>query len=211
MDMQKVIRDLFAKAASTHSEHEAQSAIMKAHELMAKYGISHVTSREEIKYVSERCRHSGNKSFRRNLAGIIAPNFKVKYYLSNMNVTFFGREEDVRIAKEVFEYAYTFACRETRRICKEMRSNYMKTNGVTNSYAIGFIRGLKEKLDSQSVALMVIVPPDVVDEYTELSKGFRTVKHTLSTTGYMGSVYKRGLEDGRTVLNGRRLEDKKAG
>lgn len=210
MDMQKVVRDLFAKAASTHSEHEAQSAIMKAHELMAKYGITQVTSQDDIRYVSERCRHPGNKSFRRTLAGILAPNFRVKYYLSNMNVTFFGHEEDVRVAKEVFEYAYSFACRETRRICNEMRANHFKTNGITNSYALGFCRGLKEKLDSQSVALMVVTPPDVETEYKEMSKGFKTLKHKLAVHGYADSVYKRGLEDGWTVLNGRRIEDKTA-
>ena len=37
MDMQHKIRSLLQQAASTHSEHEAQEAILKAHALMAKY------------------------------------------------------------------------------------------------------------------------------------------------------------------------------
>ena len=78
MDIQKTIQHLFAKAASTHSEHEAEAAILKAHELMAKYGITDVTSKEDIKYATESCKHSGNRSFRRYLAGMIAPNFRVK-------------------------------------------------------------------------------------------------------------------------------------
>ena len=65
MDIQKTIQHLFAKAASTHSEHEAEAAILKAHELMAKYGITDVTSEEDIKYATESCKHSGSRSFRR--------------------------------------------------------------------------------------------------------------------------------------------------
>ena len=91
MDINKVIRSLFAKAESTHSEHEAKAAILKAQELMAKYGIQSISDEDQIAYTNQSCIHSGNRSFRRVLANVIAPNFKVKYYLSNNTVTFFGR------------------------------------------------------------------------------------------------------------------------
>ena len=103
MDMQMVVRKLFAKAASTHSEHEAEAAILKAQELMAKYGIQDAGEENDIKYITLTCKHTGNRSFRRPLAKIIADNFRVKNYLRDMQVTFFGREYDVLIAKEAFE------------------------------------------------------------------------------------------------------------
>lgn len=206
MDMQKVIRKLFDKAASTHSEHEAHAAILKAQELMVKYGIENVDGEAEAQYISQTCRHSGNKAFRRLLAFIIAENFRVKYYLRNMQVTFFGREEDVLTARQTFEYTYSFICRESGRICRRMREDGQNTKKVVNSYAIGFCHGLKEKLDSQSVALMVVTPPDVNEKYEEFSKNFRRTKSTLSTTGLSRSIYERGKKDGREVLDRRRPE-----
>lgn len=207
MDMQKVIRNLFAKAASTHSSHEAESAILKAHELMAKHNITAVTTEENIQYTRESCRHTGNRSFRRLLAQAIAPNFKVKYFLSNQAVTFYGRAEDVRIAKEVFEYAYRFAHREAERQCRELRANHFNTDGIYNSYTFGFCKGLREKLDSQSTALMVIVPKDVEEQFTSMSKDFKTSSRTLKVGGYAGSVYQKGVQDGRTILNRRSLTE----
>ena len=204
MNMQEVVKNLFAKAASTHSEHEAEQAILKAHELMAKYGIT--AADEEVQYIRETCKHPGNKGFRRILANVIAPNFKVKYFLSNMKVTFFEQESDVHIAKEVYEYAYSFANRRSRQICAEMKANHFDITGLANSYTLGFCNGLKEKLDSQSTSLMVIVPPDVDSAYKELSKNFKHSKFNMNTKGHSSSIYNHGVQDGRNVLNGRQLE-----
>lgn len=211
MDIHKVIRSLFAKAESTHSEHEAQAAILKAQELMAKHGISAVSTEEEIKYSTESCTHSGNRAFRRPLANALSGNFKVKYYLSNMQVTFFGHEEDVRIAREVFEYAYKYICRETRRLCKEQKNLHMSTDGIANTYALGFCAGLKEKLDSQSVALMVVTPPDVNEKYAELSKGFRTSRRKIAYDRYARSIYEQGQRDGRSIMERRKLPENRMG
>lgn len=210
MDINKVIQSLFAKAQSTHSEHEAQQAILKAHELMAKHGIQKLTTEDDVKYISQGCKHTGNRAFRRPLANMISSNFRVKFFLTNHQVTFFGREEDVQIAKETFEYTYAFVCRETGRLCREMKKNNMDSTGIVNSYALGFCNGLKEKLDTQSVALMVVTPPEVNERFEEMTKGFRKSKRRLSLTGYSKSVYEKGLQDGRTILNGRRLQDKTA-
>ena len=210
MDIHNKIRSLFARAESTHSQNEAEQAILLAHKLMAKHGIQSVGTEDEINYTAQSCKHPGNRKFRRNLAGIIAPNFRCKHYISSGQIVFYGRESDAKVAKEVFEYAYAFAYRETNRMCRELRANHFDTTGITNSYALGFIRGLREKLGEQSTALLVIVPPDVNEKYEAMSKeqGFRKSKTSLSVSkgGYAGSVYDKGLSDGRTVMNGRRLE-----
>ena len=209
MDIHKVIRSLFAKAESTHSEHEAKEAILKAQQLMAKHGISSVSSDEEIAYTSQSCAHSGDRSFRRALANVIAPNFKVKFYLSHRKVTFFGREDDVKIAKEVFEYTYKFICREARRLCMEQKKQNLSADGVTNTYALGFCAGLKEQLDAQSTALMVIVPPDVKDKFTDLSKGFKPSHRIIRYSGKGNSIYQQGVQDGRTAMMRRTLPERK--
>lgn len=208
MDMQMVVRKLFAKAASTHSEHEAEAAILKAQELMAKYGIQDIGKENDIKYISLTCKHTGNRSFRRALAKIIANNFRVKNYLQNMQVTFFGRENDVLTAKQAFEYTYAFICRESGRICRRTRENLQDTTGVVNSYSMGFCQGLKEKLDAQSVALMVVTPSDVTEKYEELSRGFVRSKHKISMAGFSRSIYEQGRKDGREVWSRDRLSGK---
>jgi len=76
---------------------------------------------------------------------------------------------------------------------------------VVNSYAIGFIDGLRQKLEQQSTALMVVVPQDVQDKYAELSRNFRTVKSTVTVSRLDRNAYEQGQSDGRTALNGRRL------
>jgi len=203
------IQKLLALGEKNPNENEAQAAILKAHEIMAEYGIDSISSEEQvIPYSTEHCDHKGDRKFRRNLATIIAPNFRCHYYLSGGQVTFFGRANDARIAKEAFEYAYSFAYRESNRLYAEYRKNGYNAQGIVNSYALGFIRGLKEKLDAQSTALMIITPPDVHDEYEGIKKklGLRTSTFTLSASRTNGTVYNRGLADGRTVMNGRKLE-----
>jgi hypothetical protein len=202
------IKKLLALGDHNPNENEAQAAILKAHALMAAHGISAVSTDEDISYSTEKCEHKGDRKFRRNLAAIIAPNFRCHNYLSGGRVTFFGRSNDAKIAKEAFEYAYAYAYRESNRLYAEYRRSGQDARGIVNSYAIGFVHGLKEKLDAQSVALMVITPPDVEDEYKALSKkiGMRMRRSNLSTSRTNRAVYNRGLADGRTVMNGRKLE-----
>jgi hypothetical protein len=206
--MEKILK-LLALGESNPNENEAQSAILKAHELMAEHGIDSLSPGEEdISYSTEACEHKGNRKFRRNLANIIAENFRCRNYTYNGRVTLFGRTNDVRIAKETFEYAYSFAYRESNRLYNDCRRGGINSQGVVNSYAIGFLRGLKEKLDAQSTALMVVTPPDVHDEYATLKEklGLRSsnIRLTASRTDMM--ALNRGISDGRTVMNGRRLE-----
>ena len=75
---------------------------------------------------------------------------------------------------------------------------------------MGWGQGLKEKLDAQSVALMVVTPSDVTEKFEELSKDFGRSKYTVSMAGFSHSVYERGRKDGRDALERRRLEGKTA-
>ena len=201
------IRKLLALGENNKNENEAQSAILKAHELMAEHGINAVaTENQKISYTEELCKHRGNREFRKSLSSVIAVNFRCKNFFRGGQVIFFGRSNDAKIAKEVFEYAYGFAYKESNRVLAQMRREGYSGDGVINSYASGFILGLKEKLGEQSVALMIITPPDVTDKYAEMSKDWKKdkSKFTLSSGGNL-SAFNRGLNDGRTVMNGRKL------
>ena len=119
---------------------------------------------------------------------------------------FFGHTTDARIAREAFEFAYSFAMKEGNRCYNKNYQMGRPTQGVFNSYVRGFLKGLKDKLGEQSTALMIVTPPDVKEQYEELSKNFGKGGGGIRDTGFDSEAYKQGISDGRTVMNGRRLE-----
>ena len=192
------------------SEAEAEAALLKAHELMAKYAITmDEVAEEKVTYAHEVCESKWNMGFRKPLAVIIAQNFRCETYLlgNGGSVVFFGHATDARIAKEVFEYTYQFAMRQGTRIYNKHYQMNKPTRGVFNSYVRGFLAGLKAKLEEQSAALMVVTPPDVKEAFKNMTKDF---KHSSAgiRKGYLDyDAYAQGVHDGKTVMNGRRLEN----
>lgn len=192
-----------------NSEEEAKAAMLKAHELMAKYDITlDATECDEIKYIHLCCDSKWNMGFRKPLAVIIAKNFRCETYLESRGgrIIFFGHDTDATIAKEVFEYAYNFALSEGNKHYNRNYNMGLNTKGVFNSYIRGFLSGLKQSLDKQSTALMVVTPPDVKEQFEDFSKDFRKGSGGIRDTGFDASAYKAGITDGKTVLNGRKLE-----
>ena len=190
-------------------EAEAEAALLKAHELMAKYNVSvEITEEDKTSYTHEVCDSKWNMGFRKPLSRIIADNFRCEVYLrgSGGSVVFFGHSTDARIAREVFEFAYSFAMKEGNRCYNKNYQMGRPTQGVFNSYVRGFLKGLQQKLGEQSTALMVVTPPDVKSEFEEISKNFRAGSGGIRDTGFDREAYSQGVTDGRTVLNGRRLE-----
>lgn len=209
--LEKVKRLLaLSDKTKNNSETEAEAALLKAHELMAKYDITmDEASEEKVTYVHEVCLSKWNMGFRKPLAVIIAQNFRCETYLmgNGGSVVFFGHATDARIAKEVFEYAYQFAMRAGTRIYNKNYQMGKPTRGVFNSYVRGFLMGLKTKLEEQSTALMVVTPPDVKEAFKNMTKDF---KHSSAgiRKGYLDhDAYTQGVHDGKTVMNGRRLEN----
>ena len=214
MDNAKIVEKIkkllaLADKSKNMAEAEAEAALLKAHELMAKYNVSvEITEEEKISYVHETCESKWNMGFRKPLAVIIAQNFRCETYLlgSGGSVVFFGHETDARIAREVFEFAYAFALKEGNRCYNKNYQMGRNTQGVFNSYVRGFLQGLKEKLGEQSTALMVVTPPDVKQEFEEMSKDFGKGTGGMRNTGFDSNAYQQGVQDGKTVMNGRRLE-----
>lgn len=200
------IRKLFALGNNNPNEHEANAAILKAHELMAEYGIHSVSSEEQISYSKEFCEHKGNRKFRKLLASVISKNFRCHFFIVNNTIAFFGRSEDAKIAKEVFEFAYLFAYKTSNKMYQDARNAGNYSKGIINSYAIGFTRGLSEKLGEQSTAMMVIIPPDVSTEYNEITKDFRRSTFSIKATTMNNAAFNQGVTDGKSLFNTRILE-----
>lgn len=203
------IKKALALSQNNPSDKEAKAALLMAQKLMAKYNVNvEMTETEEvIAYSKEACVHRYDAAYRKPLAHVIADNFRCKFYLHGNQVVFFGRDFDARVAKEAFEYAYEFAMKEGNRLENKAYAEHGTARGVHSSYTAGFIAGLKEALEAQCTALMIITPQDVKDEFAEMSKNWGQARGGFRLNGsFDGDAYRRGKHDGKTVLNGRRLE-----
>lgn len=204
------IKKLLTLGSNNPSQSEAESAIMKAHRLMAQHNIKEIDleiSNEKITYATYFCVHKGDKKYRKNLASIIANNFRCRSYSQDGQIAFFGRSNDSEIARETFEYTYRFINREADRLYRQRRSEGYSGSGVVNSYALGFLQGLHEKLSQQSTALMVVVPKDVQEQYAEISKNFKVTKTRIHVKNLDHEAFEQGQVDGRTALGGRQLPE----
>ena len=203
------IKKCLALANNNPEEGEAKAALLLAQKLMAKYNVSvEMTEGEEtIAYANEKCIHRYDAAYRKPLAQVIADNFRCRYYLHGSQIVFFGRDFDARVAKEAFEYAYEFAMKEGNKLENKAYAEYGTSRGVHSSYTAGFIAGLKDALEAQCTALMIITPQDVKDEFADMTKNWGTARGGFRlNSGIDREAYRRGHHDGKTIMNGRRIE-----
>lgn len=204
------IKKCLELANNNPNENEAKTALLQAQKLMAKYNVNVEISEggETIDYAEERCVHRYDAAYRKPLARVIADNFRCKFFYQGGKVVFFGRAVDARIAKEAFEYAYEFAMREGNRLENKAYAEYGTARGVHSSYTAGFIAGLKQALEAQCKALIIVTPQDVKDQFADMSKNWGTARGGFRLNGsFDRDAYQRGHHDGKTVMNGRRIED----
>ena len=203
------IKKCLALANDNGNENEAKTALLQAQKLMAKYNISieMTETEEQVAYAQEECVHRYDAAYRKPLARVIAENFRCKFFYRGGKVVFFGRDFDARVAREAFEYAYEFAMKEGNKLERAAYEKYGTARGVHSSYTAGFIAGLKSALEAQCTALMIVTPPDVKEQFAEMSAGWGTARGGFRLTSNIdGDAYRRGHHDGRTVMNGRRVE-----
>ena len=184
------IEKLLALAGNNPSENEAISAALKAQELMAKYTIELADLEGkslEQNIVEETYTPKANchyvRKWRYTLSQIIAKNFCCKTYSINRDaIAFYGYEKDAKIAVEVFKFLFETGNKLANRYYLKCKKEGRDTKGVLNTYLVGFCDGIKEVLDKQCTALMIVVPKEVEEAYTEHSKNFRRINTGLTTS-----------------------------
>ncbi len=200
------VRKLLALAdKSKNNTREAELALLKAHELMAKHGITSVESEtDKINHLALHAEHKWDMGYRVPLAQVIAENFRCKIFSRGTRIHFFGREDDVLIAIEAFEFAYKTIYTNGNREYNTAKNEGRRTKGVFNSYAQGFIVGIKEKLGEQSVALMVITPQDVKDKFEEMTQDWNTKASKMQHGNDMNAFF-NGKRDGKEAFGTKKL------
>lgn len=198
------IKKLLALSDS-NNQHEAESAMLKAQELLAKHNISLA----DIKDSSPRTVVEDVTDFtftkakwKALLANIIAKNFKCMCFIKTRrtnNIVFLGTSEDVAVCKVMFEYAVDAIKIETKKMAYTYRKSGYSTNGLESDYALGFARGLNNKFEEQKTAhqewgLVLTVPQEVINTYKNME-----FKKTISPQEYRGNrdVYLEGIEAGK--------------
>lgn len=206
------IENLLALAGNNPNENEAAAAALKAQELMAKYNIGLAdTQRKEAQeisreiYESRKGSHSVYK-WKYELAAIIAKNFCCKtYYVRRETIVFYGYAEDVKIAKEVFKFLFETGNRLAGRYYRKCRKEGTESKGVMNTYLSGYCDGIKEILDKQCSALMLVIPREVEEAYREHSQGFRRVYNKLRVSNDT-RAYQAGKQEGKDMVSAKALE-----
>lgn len=183
------------------SDQEAELAILKAQKLMAKYDISIEEVQEEKgpEYSQEVCEHKWDYGYRVPLASILAKNFRCELFMKGKNIVFMGHKMDAAICKQTFEFAYKYIMKQGNREYNRRYEMGYTTRGVFNSYAQGFLAGLKKSLDEQCVALAIITPPDVTAKFKEMSEGWKE-KHTKMGRATDADIFRKGVKDGEKFL-----------
>ena len=209
-DVLRKIKDLLALGdkARNNSEEEAKAAMLMAQKLMAKYDISaeEVEGEEEELYSHEMCEHKWDYAYRVPLATVLAKNFRCMVYLRGKRVVFMGHPSDAKICKATFEFAYKFIQKKGNALYNKRYSMGYPTKGVFNSYASGFIVGLQEAFDVQCQALAIVTPPDVIDEFKNLSKEWGTRKSKdISEDVSDYATWREGRTDGKKFMDKEKL------
>ena len=191
-----------------NSDEEAERAILKAQELMAKYDISLEEASEEKgpEYDIKICESKWDYAFRVPLAQLLAKNFRCEVFLQNKKIAFMGHKMDAEICKSTFEFAYQFIMRRGNQEYNRRYELGYKTKGVFNSYAQGFIVGLKRSLDSQCTALAIVTPPDVTEKFKEMSEGWKKKTTKMGDETDVETLHK-GIKDGERFLQKNKLPE----
>lgn len=205
------IQKLLALAGNNPNENEAKLALLKAQKLIAKYNIDMNTaakSGEEIKYSLEVSKVKSNpRSIR--LCSIIADSFACKCVIHYKKIAFFGREDNAKASKESMEFIHRVLESGMRRVCREHGLSGTAQKGaaaIYNPYALGFISGLKEAMDAQTVALAIVVPEDVKAAFNDKFSNCKPyAARRLSLDAQERDVYIQGRTDGKSAMAKREL------
>lgn len=209
-DIIEKIRKVLALAENNPNENEAIAAALKAQKLMAKF---HIDEKEIGQEVTEDnidkliCKVSGKtQKWRLQLASILANNFRCKVYLLGSDVVFYGYESDIKICSEVFYSLYRIGVKLSDKAKRDARSRYGTATGVRNTFCLGFVHGIKNELEKQCTALMIVVPKEVNESFDNLKNEKNMKQKNASIKATNRAIYDKGFQSGKDAIRSRGIE-----
>lgn len=211
-DYLKKINALLAKAASTHSAHEAEAFSRKAEELMVKWGINDAmleSSSGDVKStnVIEQSIHF-HGIYAKAMAGFFGPSIvrglgSMKMVLGHSGTSLYiiGMPSDVNRAVELIGSLDTQAMAAMRRWWKDFPSRVFLTGSEgyreRRAFLIAFGRTVQTRLENlrreeestESTATALAVRSTAVDEaFAEMYPSLRASSSRLKGSSYGGRV-----------------------
>lgn len=199
------------KRAEDKDDAEGQASILLAQKLMAKHNIS--VSQVQIYETKSEVNESRVKFGRMiwwyaELAATIAGHFRCSCMKQGSSVIFVGLDEDAEIATAVYQGAID-------HIKYRRRQMTWATKDEKNSYIVGFMCGLDDKLQAQKAAMMqesestalVLQTPVEVKDYIK-----NNTTSSYKTSSQVRDIdidsYFMGLDEGKHAeLNSGRILD----
>lgn len=208
------IKNLLDLANNNPNENEALAASLKAQELLAKYNIE-MADVEDVDFLEREIVEQEadlgkdkSKKWKVILASAIAKNFYCKVFTRGRGnkIFFYGYQKDVEVATKTFETLFSIGNKLARKKYYEYRKAGKNTKGIMNAYLYGFIEGIKEALEKQSTALMVVTPKEVNEAFAEMTSGPQWKKSTSSLkVSTDAAVRKAGKIDGKQAVAARAI------
>lgn len=211
------IKKVLELSKNNPSQEEAQAAALKAQAMMAQYHIqlADVEEIEDVEDIEEKRIYvgAGNK-WKFQLANIVADNFRCKTYCyGRTSIVFYGYKTDTEIAAETFKYLFKTGNISAKSYYHKLRYEAVKNDqrfdgsGIVNSFLWGFMDGVRTALEKQCTALMIVVPREVEDAYSDIDFD-HTIKSgiTIQYNSNGESARQAGIQKGRDSVSARQLE-----
>lgn len=210
-DIKKKIAMLLNLAGNNPSDTEAQAALLKARELMAKYKLrpEECKKGEDMKIIRETlditCTAMTNP-WAVSLPAVIAEHYCCRAYRSHSpgrktyNVGLVGLEEDSEIAKRIVLYAYECVSAAIKHnIACDPRAERGTYREKCNAYGWGFVLGVskaftEQESQHQEWGLVLVVPQAVDDSMQDMGKRTSFGKIKDNHTDYRAMGYKDGRD-----------------
>ena len=197
------------------NENEAQSAILAAQRLMAKYHISQEDINDflnenenlDAEVIEEKAdSETNNVKWKRSLMITIAKNFRCDVYYNRGKLVIVGEKEDILICKRIYLYAKQAILNSFKIFFKDNFAIYAENASMRNKckrqYAMGFIRGLSEKFEKQKVnseLALVVVNPNVKKYLNNIN--FTGVHRSRRSYITNSECYEEGKRNGRNLAD----------
>ena len=217
MNYKAKIKKLLALAESP-VEAEAQAALLKAREMMAKHKLSERdlkdVGKREVKDIELEITCSKRRDpWIVNLSGVIAENYCCKGYRRHspgsqtQRMGFIGFEDDVEICVVVFKYAVDCVLARIKEIRKEykqqgLQADYIKK--MCDSYGYGFVCGTnkafkKQQEEKQQEWGLVLVTPKEVQEASAHWSQHKFNARAAQSENLHKSAFNSGYADGKRL------------
>ena len=212
------IAKLLALAESPYEE-EAKAALLQARRLMAEHKLmpEDIEPQENKKVVQECVGVTCTKlssPWTVYLSTLIAAHYCCRPYRSHAHgskvseIGFIGMEDDFKLCKLAFLYAYDCISSRCRQIRTQKEYSAKTLREMCNSYGWGFCRGLsaafqKQEAEHHEWELVMVVPQAVEDAVSKMKRS----SYKISSTSSMNHQYAAmGYADGQEFDMRRRLE-----